>query len=116
MSWFPALELWLGVAFLLFGISCLRSPLMAREFERFGMARFRVLAGVLEIAGGIGLLAGLWSLQLLAASAFGLSALMLFAVGLRIRSRDGIWLTLPAIALSLLTAYVALAAWGRLTA
>lgn len=116
MSWFSALEVSLGVAFLLFGISCLRSPLMAREFERFGMTRFRVLTGVLEMAGGIGLLAGFWSLQLLAASALGLSALMLFAVGLRIRSRDGIWLTLPAISLCLVTAYIALAAWGRLTA
>ena len=50
-----------GIAFLGYGLACLLSPQLRLDFERFGLARFRVLTGALEIAGGLGLLAGLYT-------------------------------------------------------
>ncbi len=88
---------------------------MLREFERFGLARFRTLTGSLEALGGAGLLVGLWFLPLLAASALGLSILMLLGVGVRLRMRDGVLLTLPALVLCVLNGYLATEAWRRLT-
>ena len=51
-----------GVAFVVYGVLCLGSPSMEAEFVRFGLSRFRVLTGVLEVLAGVGLLVGLrWS-------------------------------------------------------
>lgn len=115
MTLFTALTVLSGVAFVIYGISCLGSQAMAREFTRFGLARFRVLVGALEVLGGAGLLLGLWSLPLLAASAAGLALLMALGVGVRIRLRDGVLLTLPALVLFVVNGYLAVQAWERLT-
>lgn len=115
MSLFSALSVLSGVAFVVYGISCLSSPAMAREFTRFGLSRFRLLVGALEVLGGAGLLVGLWYLPLLAASATGLALLMALGVGVRIRLRDGVLLTLPALVLLVVNGYLALHAWERLS-
>jgi hypothetical protein len=113
---FTSLTVLSGVAFVVYGVSCLFSPAMAREFTRFGLARFRLLVGALEVLGGTGLLLGLvWSLPLLAASAAGLTLLMALGVGVRIRLRDGVLLTLPALVLFVVNGYLAVQAWERLT-
>ena len=78
----------MGVAFLAYGASCLSSPRLAAEFERFGLGRFRILTGWLEIAGGAGLLAGLMWPALGAAAAAGLAALMGLGVWSRMSSPD----------------------------
>ena len=41
-----------AVAFLFYGIVCVSTSHMKVEFERYGLARFRVLVGVLECLGG----------------------------------------------------------------
>jgi len=48
-----------GAAFVIYGISCLGSEQMRAEFRRFGLERFRVLTGALEVLGGAGLVGGL---------------------------------------------------------
>lgn len=116
MTLFPALTTLSGVAFVVYGIGCLGSPAMTSEFARFGLAKFRVLVGTLEVLGGAGLLLGLWYLPLLAASAAGLSALMALGVGVRIRLRDGVLRTLPALVLLAVNGYLAVHAVERLTA
>lgn len=87
----------MGVAFLAYGASCLSSPRLAAEFERFGLGRFRILTGWLEIAGGAGLLAGLMWPALGAAAAAGLAALMGLGVWARTRVGDSIVAMLPAL-------------------
>jgi len=47
------------VAFAIYGAQCLFSASMQAEFIRFGLERFRVLTGILEVLGGVGLLVGL---------------------------------------------------------
>jgi hypothetical protein len=113
MPWFVTLAVLSGVAFVGYGLSCLFAPAMEREFKRFGLARFRILTGALEVLGGLGLLLGLWYLPLLAAAAGGLAVLMLLGVVVRVRVGDGVWLTLPAFALLLVNGWLALEAWRR---
>ncbi|HUU94439.1 MAG TPA: hypothetical protein VM487_01770, partial [Phycisphaerae bacterium] len=59
MTFHTALTVASGGAFLLYGASCLVSDHMRSEFVRFGLNRFRLLTGVLEVLGGAGLLIGL---------------------------------------------------------
>lgn len=68
-----------------YGTSCLLSKRMGAEFERFGLARFRLLTGALQLAGSLGLVAGFFSHTLLLLSAGGLATLMLLGVFVRVR-------------------------------
>ena len=97
-----------GVAFIGYGVSCLLSPGLVAEFERFGLARFRILTGWLEVAGGAGLLLGLRWPALGLVAALGLAVLMGLGVWTRIRTGDSIPKTLPAIAFLAINAALAL--------
>ncbi len=79
-----------GVFFLYYGISCLTSKAMKAEFERFGVPKLRILIGILEIMGGVGLLVGfvIPILGVLAASGIGL--LMIIVVIQRIQQGDSL--------------------------
>ncbi len=103
-----------GVAFLGYGASVVFSNAMVEEFERFGLARFRVLTGTLELFGGAGLLLGLFHLPLLCLAAVGLALLMLLGVGVRVRMRDGVLLTMPALLLLVINSWIAVEAWQRI--
>ncbi len=104
----PALTLFSGVSFLGFGTACLRSQPMRREFARYGLERFRVLTGLLQLAGGAGLLVGWWAWPPLAcAAATGLASLMLLGVFTRLRIRDSLLQTAPATLYMALNAYLA---------
>ena len=46
------------VVFLFYGTACLFSDGMKADFERFGLSRVRLLIGVLEVLGAVGLVAG----------------------------------------------------------
>ena len=86
-----------GIAFLGYGLACLLSPQLRLDFERFGLARFRVLTGTLEVAGGLGLLAGLrWPVVGLLAAG-GLTALMALGVWARARVGDSLLAMSPAL-------------------
>jgi len=111
MPWFTVLVVGSGSAFVIYGLCCLWAPSMQREFERFGLAKYRVLTGVLEVLGGVGLLGGfLWAPAWWIASG-GLCLLMLCGVGVRLRLRDGVLATLPAFVLMLVNGYIFFAVW-----
>lgn len=95
-----------AAAFLVFGLACLTTRHMVEEFRRYGLARFRVLVGSLEVLGALGLVAGVvWpAVHLLAA--LGLSLLMALGVATRIRIRDTVVQSLPAAALLLVNAFL----------
>ncbi|MFT4605405.1 MAG: putative membrane protein YphA (DoxX/SURF4 family) [Planctomycetota bacterium] len=101
--------------FLYYGVSCLRSESMRHEFERFGMPRMRLLIGWLEVLGGVGLAIGLFFPALAAAAAFGLAMLMAAVVAARLRQRDSLPETAPALILALVNGLIAVAAIERLT-
>jgi hypothetical protein len=103
-----------GVSFILYGASLFGSRSMVVEFERYHLAPYRTLTGVLQVAAGAGLLAGLLAglrfRPLLLLSAGGLAVMMLGAVVVRIIVRDPLVSAIPAVLLLCLNLFILLAA------
>jgi hypothetical protein len=100
------------VAFLVYGVACVSGRSMVAEFERFGLARFRVMTGALEVLGALGLLVSYAVPELLALAAGGLGLLMFLGVLTRIRVRDPLPALLPAFLLMVANGYLAAAGWS----
>lgn len=101
-----------AAAFFFYGAACLVSPKLVAEFERYRLARFRVLVGLLELAGAAGLVAGWWLPPLQTAAAAGLAALMLCGLWARWRIRDPWYALLPALILAIVNMSIFLRAFG----
>ena len=99
-----------AVLFVTYGLSCFLSPWMKTEFDRWEISHLRVLTGVLQGAGGVGLIVGHWSRPILILSAGGLAAMMFLALGTRYKIRDSLMKTLPAFSLFLLNVYICMEA------
>jgi uncharacterized membrane protein YphA (DoxX/SURF4 family) len=97
-----------SVSFLIYGISFFVTPHMKAEFKRFGLEQYGVLTAVLEILGAIGLVVGLAIHPILLISSGGLAVLMLLGLVVRIKVKDGIGASLPALFLLLLNSYILL--------
>jgi hypothetical protein len=95
-----------GAAFIFYGFACLFSQQMVEEFSRYRLSSFRSLTGVLEVAGGLGLLLGFYYYPLLLFSSAGLATLMAMGVVVRIRIADSLPQMLPAIILFALNAFI----------
>ncbi len=95
------------VAFAWYGTYSLYAPTMVAEFDRYGMARLRVLTATIQILGSLGLLAGFFNRPLLVLSAGGFAVMMAVAVLVRIRIRDPISAMVPAFALLCLNLFIA---------
>jgi uncharacterized membrane protein YphA (DoxX/SURF4 family) len=95
-----------SAVFLFYGVLCLTSLSMVKDFQRFGIANVRTLTGVLEVSGGIDLLVGYKRLLALRTSSGGLALLMLIAFVIRVRFRDSFAELLPSLLLMLLNAYI----------
>jgi uncharacterized membrane protein YphA (DoxX/SURF4 family) len=95
-----------SLSFIAYGILCLYSKKLIKEFERFGLKNYRILVGVLELLGGIGLLVGLIIPIILSISAGGLALLMLLGFGVRLKMKDGFWISFPSLFFMILNFYV----------
>jgi hypothetical protein len=97
-----------------YGVSCLCSRAMVVEFERFRLARYRVLTGTLQVAASVGLLVGLMigarGRALLLVCAGGLAVMMLLALLVRVRINDPVLAAVPAFLFFVLNAYIAVSA------
>jgi uncharacterized membrane protein len=82
---------------------------MKSEFKRFGLEKFGLLIMVAQFLGATGLLVGLKFNFLLTISSFGLAFLMLSGVIVRIKLKDSIWISLPALFYMSLNTYIFLA-------
>lgn len=103
-----------GAAFVGFGVSCLCSRHMRREFARYGLTPLRPVIGTLELLGGVGLLAGAWWPPLVPLAAGGLCLLMAGGVVVRVRVRDRPRLIVPAVVMLVVNGLIARASWGVL--
>lgn len=92
-----------SVSFLVYGAGCLYSDWMRAEFKRYGLSGLRILTGLLETIGAVGLLVGLVFPLIGILSAGGLTIVMIGAFGIRIRIRDSLLQTLPSMAYLLIT-------------
>lgn len=99
-----------AILFVGYGFSCFFSHTMIAEFDRYRLRHQRALTGVLQIAGGIGLIAGHFSRPILLLSAGGLTAMMFLAVLTRFKIRDPLYAALPAFSLFALNLYIVVAA------
>ncbi|NNK19402.1 MAG: DoxX family protein [Maribacter sp.] len=95
-----------AISFLWYGLNCLINKKMRQEFERFGLGKFRILTGILQTLGAIGLFMGLFFPLLTLIASAGLALLMLIGVFVRIKIKDHIIVALPAFALMLLNSYI----------
>lgn len=97
----------LSVAFFLYyGLDCLLSDGMVVEFERYGLSRYRRLTGSLEVLGAVGLAVGYFVVPILVLASAGLMLLMVLGVATRVRVRDPVAETIPALVLMLVNAYI----------
>ena len=95
-----------SLSFMGYGIAYFKSPQMKSEFKRFGLEKAGALTAILELLGAVGLLVGLKYHLILLISAGGLSILMFLGVAIRIKVRDTLWITLPAMFFMILNAYI----------
>ncbi len=100
------LILFSSLSFLAYGATWFTSPHMKSEFIRFGLEKFGLLTAVLEIGGALGLLVGLLINSILLISSGGLTLLMFFGVLARLRVKDSLWVSLPALLYMVLNSYI----------
>lgn len=106
MSLLTVLVLISSLSFLGYGIAYFVSPQMKIEFKRFGLENVGKLTAILELLGAIGLLVGLRIQIILLISAGGLALLMFLGVVTRIKVKDSLWISLPALFFMLLNAAI----------
>lgn len=96
-----------ALSFLGYGVSCLTTQHMKREFQRFGYPRQRILTGSLQLLGAVGLLIGQVWLPILAfAAALGLTLMMAFGFYVRWRIKDPFIVSSPALIYALMNLYL----------
>lgn len=104
-----ALVCFSAISFIGFGMACFFWYPMRREYVRYGVPQFRTLVGSLQIAGGLGLLAGFAVPIIGHLAAAGLALMMFCGVGIRIRIKDGWIQTFPAVLYLALNVYLVVA-------
>ena len=109
-TFYIVLVLFSVVSFIIYGSLLFVSPKMQNEFKRFELEKFTALTGILELLGGIGMLIGLKVGLILLISSGGLAMLMLLGFVVRIKIKDGFWLSFPSLFFMLLNLYVFLIA------
>ncbi len=100
-----------AISFFAYGSACFLSAYMRREFDRYHLGSQRMLVGGLQLCAAVGLLAGLSQPWMGRAASAGLTVMMLIAVGVRIKIKDTLPQTTPALLYLALNAYLCLAAF-----
>lgn len=98
-----------SLSFYAYVISYFISPHMKNEFKRFNLEKLGLLTIILELIGATGLLIGLQYNLILLVSSLGISLLMLCGLIVRLKLKDSIWVSLPALFFMLLNLYIFLA-------
>ncbi|MBC7745016.1 MAG: hypothetical protein H7096_07915 [Flavobacterium sp.] len=93
-------------SFLAYATSYFTSPHMKNEMKRFKLEKLGFLTIVLEILGAFGLLVGLLFKPILLISSGGLAVLMLLGLMVRIKLKDSLLVSLPALFYMGLNAYI----------
>lgn len=95
-----------SLSFIGYAVSYFISPNMKKEFERFDLKGFGIYVIILEILGAVGLLVGLFYPPLLLLSSAGLAVLMFFGVLTRIKTKDSLLISTPALFFMFLNAFI----------
>ena len=95
-----------SLSFFAYALSYFISPHMKKEFKRFGLEKIGLLTIILEFIGATGLIVGLKFNPILTISSFGLALLMFSGLIVRIKFKDSIWISLPALFYMGLNTYI----------
>ena len=95
-----------GLSFLIFGYLCFFSSYFKNEFIRYGIPNFRKITGFFQSLGGLSLIIGVFIDQLAVIASTGLIILMILGVIVRLRIKDGLLKTMPAIFYAFLNALI----------
>jgi hypothetical protein len=95
-----------SLSFFGYVISYFISPQMKKEFKRFGLEKMGLLTIILQSLGATGLIVGLKFNVILTMSSFGLALLMLSGLVVRIKLKDSLWISLPALFYMVLNTYI----------
>ena len=106
MNFLNVLICFSAISFLIYGIAYFVSTNMKNECKRFGLEKFGTLTAILELTGAFGLFIGLQNYTILVFASGGLTLLMLLGVGVRIKMKDSLLVSLPAFFYFILNAYI----------
>lgn len=106
MALHTSLTLLSAITFIGYGVVCIFHGHMTQEFQRYGMSKYRVLTGYLELLGGVGSILGLLYTPIYILSTGGLAMLMLMGVVVRLRIQDPLLQIAPAAVLMTLNVYL----------
>ena len=95
-----------GLSFLIFGYLCFFSHYFKNEFIRYGIPNFRKTTGFFQSLGGASLIVGIRIDELGVIASLGLTILMILGVIVRLRIKDGLLKTMPAIFYAFLNALI----------
>jgi hypothetical protein len=98
MKTFDLLLYFTIASFLFFGVNCMLNPSMRLEFTRYGLNTLqRLLTGIFQVMGAAGLTYGILNTKVGIAASAGLCLLMFFGLIIRIKIKDGIYKSSPAL-------------------
>lgn len=103
---FISCVLFSSLSFIAYAISYFITPYMKNEFKRFELEKLGLLTIILEIFGALGLLIGLLFRPVILISSGGLALLMFLGLIVRIKLKDSLWVSLPALFYMVLNAYI----------
>ena len=96
------------ISFLFFGLTCLFAKRMVIEFDRFRLTKNqRILTGIFQLLGVGGLLIGNQNDLIGMAAALGLAILMTAGFIVRLKIKDGIYRSSPALIYLILNLIIA---------
>lgn len=98
--------LFTGFSFIGYAITYLTSDHIKREFVRFGLPNLGGIVALFQILGALGLMTSFWFPATLPLASGGLSLMMFIALLIRIRVRDSLWVSLPALFFFALNLYI----------
>tara|TARA_R110002051_G_C8769157_1_gene503147 strand:+ start:9437 stop:9784 length:348 start_codon:yes stop_codon:yes gene_type:complete len=112
MSFYTFLIFFSAISFAFFGMGCFIAPRMKTEFLRYGLSKQRKIVGVLQLLGAMALVIGYYfSPILIVVSASCLTLLMLLGFGVRLKIKDSIVQSTPALFYAFLNAYIVYEQW-----
>jgi hypothetical protein len=104
------LILFSSLSFFAYSLSYFLHPHMKSEFRRFNLEKVGLLAVVLQLLGASGLIVGLRINPILIISSGGLATLMLLGLVVRVRLKDSLVVSIPALVLCVVNGYICLKA------
>lgn len=93
-------------SFFAYVLSYFTSTHMKSEFKRFNLEKLGLIIILFQFLGAAGLLVGLIYHPILIVSSLGLFLQMLLGLIVRIKLKDGLWVSLPAFFFLILNGYI----------